>query len=169
MDDILLIYDHTRTTYESTLTYTKNIHKTLQLIPNPEMEDHINFLDLLISRKPENLEIDIFQKPTSTDTTNNFFSNHPLEHKMAAYRFRLERMYSLPLNQTQLQKERETIKQISYSNNFPVNILHKLKKEHTNNSHNQQPQKRERAQNGQHSCTPHITLQILPTCSITQI
>jgi len=51
-DDILLIYDHTRTTYESILTYTNNIHKNLQLIPNPETDDHINFLDLLISKKP---------------------------------------------------------------------------------------------------------------------
>jgi len=46
---------------------------------------------------------------------------------MAAYRFHLERMYSLPLNQTQLQNEWESIKQIAYSNNFPINILQKLK------------------------------------------
>ena len=122
-----LIYDHTRTTYESILTYTNSIDKNLQLISNPETDDQVNFLDLLISRKPRNLEIDIFRKPTTTNTTINFFSIHPMEHKMAAYRFHLERMYSLPLNQTQLQNEWETIKQIADSNNFPISILHKLK------------------------------------------
>jgi hypothetical protein len=128
VDDIFLIYDHTRTTYESILTYTNGIHKNLQLIPSPETDNQVNFLDLLISRKPINLEIDIFRKPTTTNTTINFLSNHPIEHKMAAYRFLLERMYSLPLNQTKLQNEWETIKQIADSNNFPINILHKLKK-----------------------------------------
>jgi hypothetical protein len=50
-----------------------------------------------------------------------------MEHKMTAYRFHLKRMYSLPLNQTQLKNEWETIKHIADSNNFPINILHKLK------------------------------------------
>ena len=116
-----------RTTYNSILTYTNNIHKNLQLTPNPETDYHINFLDLRISRKPKNLEIDIFRKPTSTNTTINFFSNHPIEHKMAAYRLLLERMYSLPLNQTQVQNEWKSIKQIAHSNNFPISTLRKLK------------------------------------------
>jgi hypothetical protein len=127
VDDILLIYDHTQTTYESILTFTNNLHKNLQLIPNPEMDGQVNFLDLLISRKPKHLEIDIFRKPTTTNTTINFLSNHPMEHKMSAYRFHLERMYSLPLNQIQRQNEWETILQIANSNNFPTSILQRIK------------------------------------------
>jgi len=52
---------------------------------------------LTITRKQTNLEIDIFHKPTTSDTTINFLSNHPLEHKMAAFRLHISRMYSLPL------------------------------------------------------------------------
>ena len=167
VDDVLLIYDHTRTTYDSILTYINSIHNNLQLIPSPETDNQVNFLDLLISRKPENLEIDIFCKPTTTNTTINFLSNHPMEHKMAAYRFHLERMYSLPLNQTHLQNEWETIKQIADSNNFPITILHKLK-EHSNTSHSRQPQKRKRTQNGQLSHTTPPTLEKSHTCSKTQ-
>ena len=51
-----LIYDHTRTTYESILTYTNSIDKNLQLISNPETDDQVNLLDLLISRKPKALK-----------------------------------------------------------------------------------------------------------------
>jgi len=44
---------------------------------------------------PPKLGISVFRKPTSTDTTINFYSNRPLEHKLAAYRFLIERMSTL--------------------------------------------------------------------------
>ena len=59
----------------------------------------MNFLDLIIRRQYKNLEIDIYRKPTTTDTTISFFSNHPIEQKMAVFRSHLTRMLSLPLNQ----------------------------------------------------------------------
>ena len=58
----------------------------------------VNFLDLSITRNPTHLGIGIYRKPTTTDTTINFRSNHPLEHKMAAYNFLIRRMLTLPLN-----------------------------------------------------------------------
>jgi hypothetical protein len=66
-----------------------------------ESENNIHFLDLSITRRPTCLNISIFHKPTSTDTTINFLSNHPLEHKMAAYRYLTHRMYTLPLDKEQ--------------------------------------------------------------------
>ena len=42
-------------------------------------------------------DTDISLKATSTDTTVNFFSNHPTEHKMAAYRNCMTLIHSLPL------------------------------------------------------------------------
>jgi hypothetical protein len=39
----------------------------------------------------------IYQKPTTTNTAINFLSNHPMEHKIAAYRHHITRMHSLPL------------------------------------------------------------------------
>jgi hypothetical protein len=53
--------------------------------------------------------VDRHRKPTSTDTTINFLSNHPIKQKMAAYRFYITRMHSLPLNPDKKQKEWETI------------------------------------------------------------
>jgi hypothetical protein len=51
--------------------------------------------DLSITGNQTNLEIDIFRKPTTTDTIN--FSNHPIEKKMVAFRYYISRMHSLPL------------------------------------------------------------------------
>jgi len=66
--------------------------------PTPQNEGQINILDLTITRKTTNLEIDIFRKPTTTNTTINYLSNHPLEYKLAAYGYYIERMFKLPLN-----------------------------------------------------------------------
>jgi len=74
------------------------MHNNLQLNPAPETKGWISFLDLVIIRKATNLETDIFRKPTATDTTINYFSNHPLEHKLTSYRYYTERMFTLPLN-----------------------------------------------------------------------
>ena len=126
-DDILIIYDSTRTTYESILQYTNGIHNNMQLEPTTETNSRINYLYLLITRNPTKFGISIFRKPTSTDTTINFYSNNPLEHKLAAYRFHIERMFTLPLREAERQEEWESIKQIACNNNYPINLLQKLK------------------------------------------
>jgi len=84
-------------------------------------------LALSITRKSTSLELDIYHKPTATDTTINFHSNHPLEHKLAAYRLFINRMLSLPLNEVQRHKEWISIKQTA-RNNIPIHLLTKLRR-----------------------------------------
>ena len=100
LDDILLIYDSMRTNPDNILRYIDSIHSNIQLSPTMESAN-INFLDLSITRNQTCLNISIFHKPNSTDTTINFLSIHPLEHKMAAYRYLIHRMYTLPLDKEQ--------------------------------------------------------------------
>jgi hypothetical protein len=57
------------------------LHSNIKLNPTYEKHGSIDFLDLTITRK--RLEVDTYRKPTSTDTTINFHSNHPIEQKMA--------------------------------------------------------------------------------------
>jgi hypothetical protein len=82
---------------------------------------------LSISRKPTFLELDIYRKPTAMDTTINFLSNHRLEHKLAAYRFFINRILSLPLNDVQRHKEWKNIKLTAHNNNIPIHLLTKLR------------------------------------------
>jgi len=81
----------------------------IKLKPTHENHRSINFLDLIITCKQTNLEIDIYREPTTTDTTINFLSNHPIEHKMAAFRYHISRMYSIPLDPEKKQKESKMI------------------------------------------------------------
>jgi hypothetical protein len=69
--------------------------------------------------------MDIYRKPTSTDTKINFHSNHPIEQKMAAFRFHITRMHSLLLDPDKKQKEWKTIQSMA-RNNFPRHLLEKL-------------------------------------------
>jgi hypothetical protein len=92
----LIIYDTKKISPETILDHINNIHPALKFTPTQEHNNTINFLDLTIIRHPSKIEIDIYRKPTTTDTTN-YTSNHPTEHKMATYRYMINRMLTLPL------------------------------------------------------------------------
>jgi hypothetical protein len=85
VDDILLIYDSTRTDPDGILKYVNSVHSSIQLTPTLESNNTVNFLDLSIYNQehPPCLKLGIHRKPNTTDTTINFLSNHPHERKMA--------------------------------------------------------------------------------------
>ena len=129
VDDILKIYDSSYTNPNAIKQYANTIHNNPQINPSPQNAGKINFLDLTFTRKTTSLEKDIFPKPTTNNTTINYLSNHPLEHKLAAYRYYIERIFSLPLNKENQLKEWTTIPDIARSNKFPDNILIRLRQQ----------------------------------------
>jgi hypothetical protein len=76
-----------RTTPKKIHDYLNNLHPSLEFTPTVEENNRINFLDLLITRQPSATEIDIYRKPTATDTTINYTSNYLTEHKLAVYHY----------------------------------------------------------------------------------
>ena len=83
-------------------------------------------MDLSVTRNHSNLTIDIYRKPTTTDITIHYKSNHPAQHKMGAYRFLFNRLYQLPLSQKQRLHEMKIIHQIAKNNGYPINIIERL-------------------------------------------
>jgi hypothetical protein len=71
VDDIFIIYDSTCTNPDTILQYANSIHNSLQLTPTLEANNQISCLDPLIIRKASQIEIDIYRKPTMTNTTIN--------------------------------------------------------------------------------------------------
>jgi len=78
--------------------HANSMHSNIQLSPTLEINNQISFLDLLLIRKSQQLETDIYRKTTRTDTTINYLSNHSIQQKLAAYRYHIARMLRLPLN-----------------------------------------------------------------------
>jgi hypothetical protein len=89
----------TRVTDQNNHSEMNNFQKNLEFKITQKINNSIDFLDLTLTGKDKRLTINIFRKPTTTDTTMHFLSNHPLQQKTAAYRFYLQRVYTLPLTQ----------------------------------------------------------------------
>ena len=73
------------------------------------------------------MSIDIYRKPTETDTTINYHSNHPPEQKMSAYRYHINRLNKLPINTEERKKEEEKLESMAINNSYPIDTVKKLK------------------------------------------
>ena len=65
------------------------------------------------------MSIDIYRKPTETDTTINCHSNHPLEQKLSAYRYHINRLNTLPINTEEKKKEEDKLESMAINNSYP--------------------------------------------------
>jgi len=72
VDDILVIFDTTKINLHTINTYINKTDNNIKLNPTHEERNSIVFLDLTITRRHTKLEVDIYRKPTTTDTTINF-------------------------------------------------------------------------------------------------
>ena len=140
VDDILIIYNQNKTNEQDILSHANNIDKHLQFKLTTEENNIINYLDLTICRNNSNIELGIYRKPTSTDTTIHFTSNHPYEHKLAAFNHYINRMLTLPITKQSQQQEWKAILTIARNNGFPTHIIHNLKKKLEAKKQNQQQQ-----------------------------
>jgi hypothetical protein len=70
--------------------------------------------------------MNIYRKPTTTDTTIHYTSNHPNEHKTSAYRYYLSRLHSLPLNSEHKHTKWQTRQTIAKSNGFPMKHISRI-------------------------------------------
>jgi len=69
----------------------------------------INYLDTAIHRNNNNIDISIYRKPTGTDTTIQFSSNHPYKYKIAAFRYYIHKMITLPITRESKQEKWKAI------------------------------------------------------------
>jgi len=86
-------------------------------------------LDLTVIRNINKFELNINIKPTSTDITIQHTSNHPWDHKLAAFTCYINRMITLPITEKGKKHEWKNILNIAQKNGFPINIIHDIKKE----------------------------------------
>jgi site-specific DNA-adenine methylase len=92
-----------------------------------EVNNTINYLDMLIRRNIINITIELYRKPTETGTVIHFRSNHPYEHKIAAFLYYINRITTMPITENSKQNEWETVIKKKKNNDFPISILTDLK------------------------------------------
>ena len=118
VDDIIIIFDTHNNQTDNIVKQFNSINKNLQFKPSIENNNCINFLDLSTIRTLHNLNLGIHRKETCTDTTIHSTSNHPYEHRMAAYRFYIHRLLNIPLTKMEKDKEWNIIINTAISNGF---------------------------------------------------
>jgi hypothetical protein len=84
-------------------------------------------LDLLVYRNSRNINIAIYIKPTETGTVIHLASNHPLEQKISAFHYYINRLITRPIMEQSKQKEWEKILAIARNNGYPVTVIQSLK------------------------------------------
>ncbi len=128
VDDTLLIFngstDEIKTLYE---TFNK-AHSNIKFTIEYETNKNINFLDMNIATSNNIPAINIYRKPTTTDTTIDNSSTHPNSHKEAAFRALIHRAYKIPLKQKEFDKEINTISLIARNNGYSYKKIHKIHK-----------------------------------------
>ena len=96
VDDIFIIFDTNRINENTIKENMNSIDENFEFKVTEETNNSINCLDMTITRGTKRMEINVYRKPTSTDTTIHHTSNHPQDHKNAAYRYYMNRMITLP-------------------------------------------------------------------------
>lgn len=130
IDDIFLIYDSTKVSHNHILDNINEQHANIKFTMETESNMRLNHLDLTISRNNNSLSVNIYRKPTTTNHTIHNTSCHPHTHKLAAYRFMVNRMLTLPLSNNNIKKETLNIKHIASANGFSTQVVDNLIRKH---------------------------------------
>jgi hypothetical protein len=131
VDETLIIFDITKTSEHTIQTSMNMIHPLLHFTPTTEIDKVITYLDLTIHRLNHTFQLGICHKPTQTDATIHFTSNHPTQHKLAAYRYHINRMLSLSITEPAKNHEWNLIRTMARNNGFPTYIIQKIKNDLT--------------------------------------
>jgi len=127
IDDILIIYDQTKTDETTIYNTINNIDKNLEFKITGEENNTVIYLDLSINRNSNHIELGIYRKPTHMDIFIHRSSNHPYDHKLAAFKYYINRMVTLPITEQVAKQEWEKIIAMAHNNGFPEQTVQKLR------------------------------------------
>ncbi|XP_049805216.1 uncharacterized protein LOC126248349 [Schistocerca nitens] len=126
VDDTIILFDGTNEEIDTLATKLSSMHSNIKFTVERESNNSINFLDLKISSKKQKHHFEIYRKQTATDVCINSSSCHPNQHKMAYFRFMLNRLHKIPLEPVEQHKEINIIKAIALNNGYNPHMIDKL-------------------------------------------
>lgn len=131
VDDIFAIFDIKNIDLNTFLDQLNSKHPSIKFTLEKETKNSLPFLDTLVIRSNNKIEIDIYRKETNVNRFITMDSNHCFQHKTAAFNFLIHRLLSFPLSKDRYEKELKLIKDIAEYNGFSReivgNLIRKLK------------------------------------------
>jgi hypothetical protein len=128
VDDITIIFDQNKISEHTIHSFKNNFDEHLEFKMSIEENRITNYLDLSINRNTINVDLCIYRKPTYTDITIHFSSNHPYDHKLAAFNYYANRMIIIPISEQAIKQEWNKILIMAHNNVFPAHLIHGIKK-----------------------------------------
>ena len=119
-----IIFDQGRINIDMINNHLKKTIPHLEFTHTIEENNTITYLDLNIQGDIQNLLLSIHRKPKQTDITIHYTSNHPIQHKMAAYNTYIHRMLTLPIMKQAQQKEWDIICSTASNIGYPLSLIH---------------------------------------------
>lgn len=126
VDDILVLFDGTERQLTQLHNYINTIHHNIKFTMEKESNKTINFLDISIQNKDQQHIFKIYRKPTQTDHTIHNSSNHPYQHKLAAYNHMINRLNNIPMSKEDYKNELNIIISIAQNNGYTEKLIHKI-------------------------------------------
>lgn len=124
VDDVFAVVD--KEEVEETFRELNGIHKDIRFTMEVEEGGELPFLELLVRRAGQELEFGIYRKPSSTQRFIPRDSNHPIQHKMAAYKNMIWRMYNIPMKKNDWEKERDYIIDTAWKNGYEITTIKRM-------------------------------------------
>jgi len=100
VDDILILYDQWKIDEQMILQKINGADKNLQFKMSTEVNNTINYLDILTRSHSKGITIGLYRKPNRNRHSYPLTSNHPLEHKISAFLYYVNRLTTLPITES---------------------------------------------------------------------
>lgn len=123
VDDCFLLIEGNSDIANILLNKINTVHPSIKFTLEIENNQSLNFLDLTIVRSNTNLHFKIYRKPTQTDHVIHNTSNHPHQHKMAAFNCYVYRLLNIPMSELDYKNEVSILKQIAYNNGYDPKLI----------------------------------------------
>jgi hypothetical protein len=117
VDDILIVHNTHTTNIKNTLTEFVSMHPQIKFTIEKEIHNKLNYLDLNLLNKHNQLTFGIYWKPISTDLIIHNDSCHPYEHKKSAKNYLNNKMNTYPITYKNKDQEWNPIQEILKKSN----------------------------------------------------
>ena len=124
VDDTFVILK-SRDNAHSVLDFLNTLHPNIKFTTEMEKNGRLPFLDVLVKRKGDRLETEMYRKPTFTGVYLNWDSLTSRKYKIGLIKCLLNRIWRICSNPETRSVETSRTKSILLKNNYPANVLDK--------------------------------------------
>lgn len=121
---------------EEILTKLNGFHRNIKFTAEKEFNFKLPYLDTIVIRENNALKIDWYQKPTASGRIINFFSKHPKRIIINTANNLIRRVLNLSDEEFH-NRNIIKIKGILKENQFPIQLINKLIRDHNTNKNNE--------------------------------